>query len=274
MTYITIPMFCTIVTWDCVITFDGEMAFFWKAERRTRLSVARLLFLLNRRLPIIGFSFHVYWRVNRSLDNPLCSIRKLMTYITIPMFCTIESLQMLRVWSLYNRSRSVGFFLLAMAVCGATSSILARTLPMPEGSPWAQLAPERLTGCEYETPKGFFECLTALTLETVLLTMIFLKIRKNGAFIDATRLLRALLMHGAAYYFVLSLAFGLEIFGSMSNELYYPMVDTNFAVCVGVVACNHLMLSLREEAHSPPTSDITDTYTSELHMYPLHQCDT
>ena len=30
------------------------------------------LFLQNRYLPIIGFSLHVYWRVNRSIDNPVC----------------------------------------------------------------------------------------------------------------------------------------------------------------------------------------------------------
>ena len=27
--------------------------------------------LQNRRLPIVAFSLHVYWRVNRSLDNPV-----------------------------------------------------------------------------------------------------------------------------------------------------------------------------------------------------------
>lgn len=49
--------------------------------------------------------------------------------------------------------------------------------------------------------------------------MIFLKIRKSWTYVGATRLLRALLLHGAAYYFVLGLALGLEIIASMSNEV-------------------------------------------------------
>ena len=49
--------------------------------------------------------------------------------------------------------------------------------------------------------------------------MIFLKTRKTWAHIGATRLLRALLLHGAAYYFILGVAFGLEILASLSNEV-------------------------------------------------------
>ena len=49
--------------------------------------------------------------------------------------------------------------------------------------------------------------------------MIFLKVRKSWTYLGVTRLLRALLLHGAAYYFVLGVAFGLEIIGSMSNEV-------------------------------------------------------
>jgi hypothetical protein len=118
--------------------------------------------------------------------------------------------------------------------------------------------------------------------------MIILKVRQSWLFVGATRLLRALLLYGAAYYFALALAFGLHILASMSSEvgnlhldrvrltltrgiqLYYPIVDTkcvrtlevtsypdhtnSFVIFVGVVACNHLMLSLREEALEHPTS--------------------
>ena len=30
-----------------------------------------IYFLQNRYVPIIGYSLHVYWRVNRSLDSPV-----------------------------------------------------------------------------------------------------------------------------------------------------------------------------------------------------------
>jgi len=49
--------------------------------------------------------------------------------------------------------------------------------------------------------------------------MVFLKLRKNWAHAGSTPLIRALLLHGAAYYFVMGLAFGLHMFASMSNEV-------------------------------------------------------
>ena len=64
----------------------------------------------------------------------------------------------------------------------------------------------------------------------------------------------------------------------------YPDHTHSFAICVGVVACNHLMLSLREEAHDhhssmeplalaslsrrtplqSPALGVTDTYADQL----------
>ncbi len=43
----------------------------WSAHRTTHGNGAQLNFLQNRRLPIIAYSLLAYWRVNRSLDNPV-----------------------------------------------------------------------------------------------------------------------------------------------------------------------------------------------------------
>ena len=55
--------------------------------------------------------------------------------------------------------------------------------------------------------------------------MVFLKIRKNWAYAGPTTLLRTLLLHGAAYYFVLGLTFALQIAGSMNDKVgrHYPL---------------------------------------------------
>jgi hypothetical protein len=117
--------------------------------------------------------------------------------------------------------------------------------------------------------------------------MIFVKIRKSWTHAGSTPLLRALLLHGAAYYFVLALAFALQIVASMNNKVSgnhflafnralpvgysftilwwtpsvwqclavtpYPDRTNSLAICVGVVSCNHLILSLREGVHGRPT---------------------
>ena len=49
--------------------------------------------------------------------------------------------------------------------------------------------------------------------------MVFLKMRTSWTYVGSTPLLQALLLHGAAYYFVLGLAFGLGIVASMSDEV-------------------------------------------------------
>ena len=115
--------------------------------------------------------------------------------------------------------------------------------------------------------------------------MVVFKVRKNWTLAGPTPLLRALLNHGAAYYLVLALAFALQIIASMTNEVgghhpiksnkalpvgysfttpwwtpsmwrclaiaQYPDRTNSFAVCVGVVACNHMMLSLKEVLSGP-----------------------
>jgi hypothetical protein len=130
-------------------------------------------------------------------------------------------------------------------------------------------------------------------IKTVLLTMVVFKIRKNWSLAGPTPLLQVLLRHGAAYYFVLALAFALQILASMTDEVgaHHPVTfnrplpvgysftmpwwtpsmwrclsiaqyldrTNSFAVSVGVVACNHLMLSLKEALDrpvltEPPTS--------------------
>jgi len=49
--------------------------------------------------------------------------------------------------------------------------------------------------------------------------MVYLKVRTSWTYVGSTPLLRALLLHGAAYYFVLSLAFGVAIVASTSHEV-------------------------------------------------------
>ena len=116
--------------------------------------------------------------------------------------------------------------------------------------------------------------------------MVFLKIRKNWAYAGSAPLLRTLLLHGAAYYFVLGLTFALQMVGSMNNKVgghhsvaffrplpvgysftipwwtpgmwrrlakaHHSDCTNSFAISVGVVASNHLILSLREGANDRP----------------------
>ena len=54
--------------------------------------------------------------------------------------------------------------------------------------------------------------------------MVFLKMRTSWTYVGSTPLLQALLLHGAAYYFVLGLAFGLGIVATMSDEVSAPHI--------------------------------------------------
>jgi hypothetical protein len=43
--------------------------------------------LQNRRLPIVAFSLHVYWRTNRSLNNPV----RMITSSLVPLSDLVTS---------------------------------------------------------------------------------------------------------------------------------------------------------------------------------------
>jgi len=174
-----------------------------------------------------------------------------MYYIVIPVFIIIALLQFIKVWSLYHRLRSVGLFLLALLVCGAIGSFVGRSFPTPEGIPLAQLAPESLTGCGRGPTTGVLDRIFGLIVETVLLAMTILKLCKRGTQTSTMPLFRTLLVDGAIFYLVLAFTFVLDITANMNNELYYPVVDTNFSICLGVITCNHLVLSLKEARDRP-----------------------
>jgi len=111
--------------------------------------------------------------------------------------------------------------------------------------------------------------------------MVVLKIRQSWANVGTMPLFRALILDGATYYFVLALTSSLNIVATMNSEvgalhsvvpstLYLiieysstipswtpsmprcvavtsrPNSTNSFIICVNVVACNHLMLSLME----------------------------
>ena len=115
--------------------------------------------------------------------------------------------------------------------------------------------------------------------------MVVFKVHKTWTLAGPTPLLRALLNHGAAYYLVLAFAFAVQIVASMTNEVgghhplkfnkalpvghsftipgwtpsmwrcltiaQYPDRTNSSTICVGVVACNHMMLSFKEVLSGP-----------------------
>jgi len=92
-------------------------------------------------------------------------------------------------------------------------------------------------------------------METVLLTMIISKVYRSWKHVGPMPIVQALVMDGATYYVIFILTFSLEIVANTSDILYYPIVDTNLVICVTVVACNHLVLSLKEAASRPTSTE-------------------
>jgi hypothetical protein len=158
--------------------------------------------------------------------------------------------------------------------------------------------------------------------------MTFLNVCKRWARVGAMPLFQTLLVDGAMVYIVLILTFGLDIFANVNSKVgvFHPILSTvpllmrhsfiipfltpsawqcfmvtaypkhasSFAMSLGVITCNHLILSLREardrpistmaplstfsrhttnKAFAPQASNITHTYTNQSKIISLEQRD-
>lgn len=150
---------------------------------------------------------------------------------------------------------------------------------------------------------------------------------KSWRHVGAMPLYQTLLVDGAIFYFVLILTFGLDIFANVNNNVgvfrlivstasllmgysfitplltpsawrylmvtTYPEHTSSFAISLGVITCNHLILSLRDardrpismaplstfSQHTtnkefvPQASNISHTYANRSKMISSHQRD-
>ncbi|KAG8808665.1 hypothetical protein FRC17_003855, partial [Serendipita sp. 399] len=137
----------------------------------------------------------------------------------------VDILLMLRVWALYNGSRRVMWFLIAVFVIGLPSAIAIRKVPPLPSIPLIKPAPQTLTGCKRSPPSELFSLFTmALAIDTIIFAMVIIK-AWGKKFRSSTPVLTVLVRDGALYYAAITAILVFMIAATMIPILYQPVAD-------------------------------------------------
>jgi len=110
-----------ILLHDHLYTLEKEVSLIWCS----RWTYTKILFLVTRYLPFPGIYLILYSQIVPDISPSACSrIFQAFTWLTIVAICCAEGIFMIRTWAVWNRNRSVGFVLSALA-CGVGMVFLA-----------------------------------------------------------------------------------------------------------------------------------------------------
>jgi len=283
--YLTLSIFSFLV-FEYFLTFDNEVKYIWQSK--PTFAWTKVLFIIVRYLPLVTSFVRLYIVLNPITEPWVCFGGITFTGITgVLSSAAIEVVLMLRVWALYNRSRTVGIFFAVVTVLGTAGGILVLQLkPSPEDLPAFiapiafYIAPQSLTTCSHGNPIHhplLFTLLASIEL------VIFLMLVKKAAFAvigsgprRAAPIVASLIKDGAVYFVFVFMCLILAAVAPFIPYLAQPVMDSEFTVNVSAAACVRLIFSLRGTHLDQQESEKTGRRPSEsmasvAHSIPLRQ---
>ncbi|KAG8799412.1 hypothetical protein FRC16_005186 [Serendipita sp. 398] len=243
----------TLLVYDFCLTFAQEVKYVW--TQGERISIAKLLFFLNRYWPIANYIVRTWVLNQKVLTRYVCysistlkvandqlrcwSSVELLTYYEPQInFAIVEIVLMLRVWALYERSRKIGIALSLLFVVGLSASFALRKSD-PGRIKFAPTFPDSLTVCSRSSPNEYFFLYgIGLIIETTIFVLLVKRAWPHVAGPLKTPVVNALLTQGTAYYVAVLLTLIVVI-------MFRPIADSNLIVVATSIACNRLILSFR-----------------------------
>ncbi|PVG03714.1 hypothetical protein CPB86DRAFT_722523 [Serendipita vermifera] len=249
-----------LLIYDFFITLGEEIRYVWLTK--PRFSFAKALWFLNRYIPLASVCIRIWamaymfppkavvilrynsqhgpgWYVFKASPRLL-----FMTKHQVSV-AVVDVLLMLRVWALYNGSRKVMWYLIAIFFIGFPAAIAIRQVPPIPSIPLVTAAPKTVTICKRSPPSELFSLYTmALAIETVIFAMVIYK-AWGQQFKQSTPILTVLVRDGALYYAAITAVLAFMIAATMIPILYQAIADANLNVPLSSLACNRLILSLR-----------------------------
>ncbi|KIM75570.1 hypothetical protein PILCRDRAFT_827122 [Piloderma croceum F 1598] len=113
--------FVVVLLYDHALTLGEEVEYIWKQK----MNIGKLLFFLNRYIPMIDQLILVNANVNTEIqDNKVClALFQVNNWMSIFSTIVIDVMMLLRTWALWERSRVVLIFLsVLLVVCILASS--------------------------------------------------------------------------------------------------------------------------------------------------------
>jgi len=239
--------FFSLMVYEWMITLDEEVKYFWTG----RWDVSRILFLMNRYLPLL---IMVMSLICFSVQDPTPEFCRRMLQATFIMSILsigiIQGMLVVRVWYLFSNSRPVRIAI----IMGFMASILASFYFVVMSARKLSILEKihSVIGCRAARPDNFWRIfLPSLVLHTVLYVLTALRALKNRRLIKQAPMLKRLLRDGGFFYFVVFVSATLTTIGSFLTQyptINIPSIFSNFLLAITSIAVTRVMLSVHSLA--------------------------
>lgn len=247
----------TILLYDFVLTLDGEVELFWKRPRR---SWPFVLFLANRYIVVLGNLPAMAYAFVRLSDSWCHSLRLFGELRIVAVQVVGGVLMTIRVYVLYNQSRSILTLLLMIALGAISISCWAMVrFPSPKSNMSDFLPPSRMVGCPgglYMTPEQGRYMAAAWSGQLVFDIIVFLltlwqclQTRMKGY----KDLMGVFLRDGCIYFAVIAVANAVNITVLLVATDYLKGGATGPMNVLSAVMISRLMLKLRHSYRASGT---------------------
>ncbi|OJA19588.1 hypothetical protein AZE42_05659 [Rhizopogon vesiculosus] len=229
----------TLLVYDLLTTFGEEVDYFWSGP----WSVSRVLFFLNRYLPLV-IMMCTRW-IHAAFE---------LSTLTV---CINQGILFLRVWYMYSHSalaRAAACF--SYAACTVSSMVLlGLSLPSLESyasSVRAELEFFHLPGCSAPSPSMIWRVfLPSMVIHTILFGFTIARVMQVSHKSRMDHLMPRLVRDGGLVFFVSMASATFSAVGARS--VWAPIINaqatwSNSQLAISAVAVSRLMLSIRSLA--------------------------
>ncbi|KAH7922329.1 hypothetical protein BV22DRAFT_1037614 [Leucogyrophana mollusca] len=240
-----------LLSHDYFLTFAQEVEFFWNGA----WTLSRLLFFLNRYLPIIIMILTTTIFFGKDLSARICD-RAIRASCTLTVFAVSinQAILLLRVWYMFPRSLSARLLALVSFVactCASFATLFTafkdlHSLPLP---------PEvaaYFPGCTTPPPSDIWRIfIPNMVIHTILFGFTVIRAMDGTWKFAHAPLMRRLLQEGGFIYFLAMVSVCFSAIGARMTAV--PMINipaafSNFSLTINSLAVSRLMFSIRSLA--------------------------
>ncbi|KIM73694.1 hypothetical protein PILCRDRAFT_828918 [Piloderma croceum F 1598] len=242
--------FVVILLYDYVLTFGMEVEFIWKQK----MGLGKILFLLNRYVPIIDLVILINLYTNPSLRSDQVCSKFFHADKWIGMFSVvvIDALLVLRTWALWGLSKLIllplGILLALSMMAQAWSIKLAAVQPSPDNV--------RPCASTEKSTKGLYLLWAAfIVFDSTVITLTLIKAVPSFRRNTSTSLITRLLKDGIQYFLVIFLASLANIIMiSAGSAIFASNLVPSYRATIATLG-SRLILNLRGSLLRPAYND-------------------
>ncbi|KZV84926.1 hypothetical protein EXIGLDRAFT_726640 [Exidia glandulosa HHB12029] len=254
-----------IMIYDLLLTLDLEIKFFWTrppATRSTNFWVLRVLFFLNRYLPIFTQLFNV---IGTALIKDVVGVTMVIEWFAIP-----GAVACYRTCALYERNRRVVFGIVALYLSTLVAGVFIVAFTLRSGRAGAQLDPGiDLRICHSITPdSGLYFAFIPPVIYDVIVSgaamYSLINYYRRVSQVSSSNLLASMAKHTLLWLFIVVSAdlINLCVFAFAETMMRHVFDGVMFGLVS--VASNRQLLHLRQLGHRNESDDNMSTCLDTL----------